>query len=143
MFGERLTNSLHYAALDLSLMCERVEDCADVMRGREFAELDLTSFRIYLDFGNLGAEGRDFHWIPREVTACAGEPSGALLLRPSHQRRQLQAASVICKKAAGAQLHLRRGAVQIVCGQREKGLFEFVCGRKRSQASSMRQATAA
>src|SRR5258708_6790479 len=101
MFGERLAKALHHTALNLSLMGKWVEDCADIERGYEFAELDLTSLGIYLHLGNLSTEGRDLNWIPREITACAGEPSSALLFCPSHQRRQLQASSIIHKKAAG------------------------------------------
>src|SRR5262249_32754577 len=129
--------------LNLSLMCKWVEDCADVERGREFTKLDLTSLRIYLHLGHLSAKGRDLNRIPREVTACAGEPSSALLFRPCHQRRRIQGSPIIHKKAAGAQLHLRRGAVQMVRRQRKKGLFEFACGCERSQTGGMRQTTAA
>ena len=45
-----------HSAFNLSLVGERIEHCADIVRGREFLERYLTGCWINFDFGYLGAE---------------------------------------------------------------------------------------
>src|SRR5581483_4902264 len=100
MFGKRLANPLHHTALDLSLMCERVDDRANVMCGHELTQLHLASLRINLDLGHLGAKGSDANRVLWNVTPSATQRRSTLLRRPRHERYQVQTAAICRDEAA-------------------------------------------
>src|SRR5262245_35107613 len=90
MLGERLTKALHDPAVNLSLMCERIEHRADILRSHKLAESDLARLRIDLYLGNLSTEGGHFNWYSWKVTASACKRNCTLLCCPSSECGQIQ-----------------------------------------------------
>jgi hypothetical protein len=106
VFRQGLADSLHDTTLDLSLMRERVDYRSDVMRRDQAAKLDLASFRINLDLGDLRGKTCDIHRRFEIVDTGSSDRNFAALRRPSQERRQVDATTVCRDKAALTQLYL-------------------------------------
>src|SRR5581483_5503217 len=120
VFAEGHAQPLDDAAIDLPLMCDRVKDDADIVRGDEAVHPQLAGLRVYLNLRDLGGEAGDLP-LHRHLDLRLG----AALLRVGGLGRQLlqaEAAVAVIRPVEDALVVgelLRRAAEQLGCAARQ------------------------
>ena len=71
VFGQGIADSLHYRAVNLSLMPQWVQDCANIVGGCELSQLHLSRFHVYFHFGYLDTKDSNF-FVPFRVVGVIG-----------------------------------------------------------------------